>query len=170
VKANLAAVILVLVIVAVGLFLVVPSAAGADQPSFALGITISRLWGSEISEGFGMLGGALDIILTPAVSMTVGYSRAAVSFLGFEIASLWILDVATVVDITPEAMAGLYVIGGGGYMEASILGIGAGGAFLGGGVGIRVSPAGYARLFIQYKMRWIESLMNAIEGGFSIVF
>jgi len=170
VKARLATVIMVLMVVVMGLFLVVLSVDGADQPSFALGITISKLWVPESSEGLGMLGGALDIILTPTVSMTVGYSTASVSFLGFEIASLWILDIATVVETTPEAMAGLYVMGGGGYMEASVLGMSAGGVFLGGGVGLRISPTGYARLFIQYKMRWIESLMNAVEGGFSIVF
>jgi len=158
------------VLMVIGLFLMVSCIAGENEPSFALGGTVGRLLVPGIPEGIGMFGGAVDIFFTPAVSMTVGYSRASVSVLGFEIFSLWIFGIDACVDIMPTSAIGIYVLGGGGYIGASLLGSGVGGSFFGGGVGIRLSPAEYLRVFIQGRVRWLASAMNSIEGGLSIVF
>jgi len=153
-----------------------PTLAGQEQDSegagLAVGVSFESLWFSG-GEALGMLGASLSFELTESLSFAIHYSRKAVDFLGVEIASVSALDVVTSYDFTPSERAGLYIFGGGGYLQGELLGISVGDIFIGGGLGLRLSIGTSGAITIQYRLRAIEfgeELMHAAEGGFWLAF
>jgi len=138
----------------------------------SIGVSFEGLWFSG-GEALGMFGGSLSIGLTENLSFAVHYARKAIDFLGFEIASVSVFDVVTSYAFNPSEKAGLYIFGGGGYLQAELVGISIGDIFFSAGVGLRLSLGTSGEISIQYRLRAIgfgEELMHAVEGGFSFTF
>jgi hypothetical protein len=116
---------------------------------------------------FGIRGGAF---VTPRIEVGMAFSRAGISFLGVQLASINLFDGFASVDLMPTRQFGVLLRLGGSYILAEALGEGAGGFALLAGFGLRISPLDMIDFVAQYNARLRNGLLSTIEAGIRIRF
>jgi len=116
---------------------------------------------------FGISGGTFVL---PGVEIGLAFSRAGISFLGVELASISLLDGFACVDLMPAQRFGVLLRLGGTYILAEALGEGAGGFAALVGLGLRISPIDMLDLVAQCNVRLRNGLMGTVEAGIRVRF
>lgn len=140
-----------------------------DGKTIDLGASAGLLWFPG-TQSLSTLGVFMGVDLAPGVGVRISYNHAGISLLGLEIVGLSVLDVEGLLYIAPESKFSLYGFAGGGYILAGVLGEALSGAFLSGGIGLRVTPMASFGIYVQYRAHVKSGVMHLMDAGISIRF